>query len=137
MKEFIKKTLLLTVMIIFAAYLIPMVWGRNTSEGLFLLQLLFLSTLLCLVQLITKKWSFNYYLLELVVEYIMVLTIVFVVGIYFQWFQLSSYWMVLCYVTPVYILGYFLDIVKTRKDVEIINEEIKKRQERKKRQENT
>lgn len=130
MKEFIKKWLLLTVMMIYAAFIIPVLWnGRLSEESVFLLEILLLSVLLCLVQVFTHRWKLQWYLLELVVEYIGVLILVGAFGYAAGWFTPSSLWMVFCYVTPVYVIGYFLDLARTRRDLELINAKIRQRRE--------
>lgn len=131
MREFIKKCLLLTVLIIYAAYLIPVFWNHELGQGYFLLQLLFVSVLLCALQRLTSLWKCNWFLMEMFVEYLAVLVVVILLGLLFRWFGRDTIWFAFCYVTPVYIAGYFLGLSRVKRDVKEINEKILQRKKRK------
>ncbi len=129
-KKLIKKSLMLSALIILAVYTVSSIRFGNWSETLMLGELVLISGLLSISQLLLERFKSEYYLIEVLVEYIMVCLIVGLLGLGFQWFRLSYLWHVFLYVTPVYLIGYFLDLGRTKRDIDFINEKIKKRAER-------
>lgn len=127
MKEFLKKSLILTILILFAAYYIPAIWNENVWENSFVLQIFGVSLLICFIQLLLNRWKTNWYLLELLAEYTMVVIVVMLTGLFFRWFPIKELWIVFVYVTPVYIVGYFLGLARVKKEIDEINEEIRAR----------
>jgi hypothetical protein len=115
---------------IFAVYTVASIRFGQWSDTLFVGELFFVAILIFIVQMVTNFIKSNYYLLELLVEYLTVIIVVGVFGLLFDWFHFSYLWMVFVYVTPVYLVGYLLDMVRTRQDVAFINEKIKQRAER-------
>ncbi len=129
-KKTMKKILMLTALIDLAAYTISSAISGDWVSTTFLWELFFVSCLICVAQLICNRFKSNYYILEVLVEYLMVVMIVGGTGLLIGWFQISCLWNVFLYVTPVYIISYFMDLVRTRRDVDFINERIKQRAER-------
>lgn len=129
-KEYIKKSLTLSAIIIFVVYVVSSLLVGIWQETLFVLKLFLISGLICLVQMLGKTLKCDYYLLELLIEYVLVCIIVTTLGFAFGWFSLHNIWHVFLYVTPVYLIAYFLDMARSRRDVEFINEKIKERMER-------
>ncbi len=129
-KNFIKKILLLFSLMLLAIYTVQSLIQGLWTNTIFAWQLVILAGLICLAQLLTIQFKSNYYLVEVFVEYLMVCIIVGLEGLTFGWFQFYNLWQILLYVTPVYVIGYFLDLSRTKRDVDYINEKIKQRAER-------
>lgn len=129
-KKLIQKSLILAALIMLAAYTVPAIFYGGWKDTLFLYELLLVSGLICVAQLVTNLFKSNYLILEIALEYLMVILIVGIFGLLFGWYKLTYLWIVLVYVTPVYIIGYLLDLGRTRRDVEFINERIRQRAER-------
>jgi hypothetical protein len=130
MKNLIKKSLVLASLIILAAYTVSSIISKDWCNTAFTWQLFLLALILSSLQILTNLFKSDYYLLELFVEYIMVVLVVGSFGFLFKWFNFLHLWLVFVYVTPVYIAAYFLDIVRRKQDVDFINEKIKQRKER-------
>lgn len=132
-KTFIKKSMLLFTLIVLVVYTVQAILQGKWGDTLFLWQLVFVSGLISLAQLLLSKFKSNYYLLEVIIEYVMVCIIVSMAGLALGWFKLYYLWQIFLYITPVYIIGYFLDLCRAKRDVDYINEKIKQRMERGKR----
>lgn len=129
MKKIIKKSLALTAIIILTIYTVSSFRFGKWEDTQFLWELMFISVLLCLAQLLLDYFKSNYYLLELLAEYAMVCIIVAVSGLLLGWFNLFYIWHVLIYVTPIYVVVYLLDLGRTKRDVDFINKKIQERLE--------
>lgn len=129
-KNMMKKILMLATLINLAGFTISSIISGDWGSTTFLWELFFLSCFICVAQLICNRFKSNYYILEVLVEYLMVVMVVGGTGLLIGWFKISYLWYVFLYVTPVYMIGYFLDLVRTRREVDFINEKIKQRAER-------
>lgn len=129
-KNFIKRILVLAALVILTVYTVPSIMYGIRPETIFLWQLILVSGIISIAQLLLDRYKCDYYIIEVLVEYLMVCLIVSVTGLIFGWFEMYYLWKVLLYVTPIYVIGYFLDMVRTKRDVDFINEKIKVRMER-------
>ena len=59
------------------------------------------------------------------VKYITATGIVMLFGFIAGWFYKSNFWMAFIYVGIVLVLAYFVDVIKTKKDIEFINSRIR------------
>jgi len=69
----------------------------------------------------TSYIFYDNFLKELICKYILVESMVLVIGIFNGWFFETNWWMSFIYVTPVFILAYLLGIIQMRRDVQAIN----------------
>ena len=69
----------------------------------------------------TSYIFYDSFLKELICKYILVESMVLVIGIFSGWFIKTNWWMSFVYVTPVFILAYLLGITKMKRDVQAIN----------------
>lgn len=129
-KKFIKKILVLGALIILTVYTVSSIRYGIWSETIFLWQLILVSGIISVAQLLLDRYKCDYYIIEVLVEYLMVCLIVSVTGLIWGWFKMYYLWMVLLYVTPVYIIGFFLNMVRTKRDVDYINKKIEARMKR-------
>ena len=58
-------------------------------------------------------------------DYITATGIVMLFGFIAGWFYKSNFWMAFIYVGIVLVLAYFVDVIKTKKDIEFINTRIR------------
>ncbi len=122
MKGLIKKTLLLSSLIIMVVFLISWaLFGYEDEIGL-VMKLFGIAFLTNVVELIFINLHLENFLLEMVLENLIVTGIVLILGVWFGWFFEINWWMVFVYVTPVYVLAYILGITHIKKDVDWINE---------------
>lgn len=132
MKQFFNKIVIITFLIIIINSITHTIMnGENSGDLIFFVELIACVVLICICQFVSNKFKSRYYLLELLVEYVMVCVIVASCGLIFAWFNFDSLWRVFVYVTPVYIVTYFLGIARTKKEVDDINTLIRLRNERK------
>jgi len=130
MKEFIKKWLMIFGLAYFSATIIPAIVNSSWENAIFSIQLLFTLLVICLMQLFTEKIPLKAPLFKYLIDLAMTLAVVLFFGWIWEWYELSYVWIIFAMVIPVYVAGYFLDIIKVRKDIEIINQQIKRRQEK-------
>jgi len=129
MKDFIKKSLALTAIIILTIYTVSSIRFGNWQDTLFLWELCGVSVLLFLALLGLNYLKNGNYLAELLLEYIVVSIIVAITGLFMGWFEFWFLWHVPVYVTPIYVVVYLLDLNRTRRDVDFINQKVQERRE--------
>lgn len=129
MKDFIKKSLALTAIIILTIYTVSSIRFGNWKDTLFVWELSGISVLLYLVLYGLNYLKNGNYLVELLLEYVVVSVIVAIAGLLLGWFEFSFIWHVPVYVTPIYVVVYLLDLNRTRRDVDFINKKIQERRE--------
>lgn len=129
MKDFMKKSLALTAIMILTIYTVSSIRFGNWADTLFLWELFIISVLLYLVLFGLNYLKKGNFLAELLLEYIVVSVIVATAGLLLGWFEFWFLWHVPVYVTPIYIVVYLLDLNRTKRDVDFINQKIQERQE--------
>ncbi|MFT4145373.1 MAG: hypothetical protein QM644_13030 [Mobilitalea sp.] len=128
-KEILKKTLMLSAIITFLVFSISNLFFNAPKETMIIYQILLLSFSIILIQQLLKRNLFDIFLLNIVVEYIIVSVFVLLYGYFFQWFYKSNWWLVFLYVAIVYIPAYFLDVTIVKRDIEYINKQLVRRRE--------
>ena len=131
MKELIKKWILVFGLVSISATVIPAIVNRSWDALIFMLQLLFALLLFCLLQLLTGKLPLKALLYKYLVDLSMALLIVLFFGRIWKWYEPTYVWMMPAMIIPVFIVGYFLDLVKIKKDVNFINRQIALRHKKK------
>lgn len=130
MKNFIKQCLLIFSLIIIVAFLVPAIVS-NKWDDFFVILEFFLVTVIARLGLLLMNKYFNVNrFLEIGLELLMLLSLVFVFGWVFKWYTLEYIWMIPAMVIPAYVVGTILDIIKTKQDVAYINQQIQLRKER-------
>ena len=131
MKEFIKKWVLIFGLVSISATVIPAIVNRSWDASIFTFQLLFALLIICLLQLLTERLPLKAILYKYLIDLVMSLIIVLFFGWIWNWYEPSYAWMMPAMVVPVFIVGYFFDIVKVKKDVDFINQQIALRRNKK------
>jgi len=131
MKEFIKKWILVFGLVSISATVIPAIVNRSWGAFVFMLQLLLVLFIFCLLQALTGKLPLKALLYKYLVDLSMALIIVLLFGRIWKWYEPAYAWMMPAMIIPVFIVGYFLDLIKVKKDVDFINRQIVLRRERK------
>lgn len=134
-KNLMKKSLILSTLILLVTFTVTSIRYGSWTDTYFVWEITLTSVLVCLVQLLLDRFKSNYHIAEILLEYAVICAIAGTMGLLFGWFQPQNLWWVLIYVTPVYIIGYFLDLSRTKRDIDYINEKIKQRAERGKKNE--
>jgi hypothetical protein len=132
MKEFIKRWLLLFAMIVLSVYIIGSAASHEWGNTSFILELLIASLVIRLLQLLTAKIPVRVSALCYLIDLGVVLVTVLFFGWLWAWYTASVFSIIITLVTiiPVFVAAMILDIVIVRRDVDIINKQIKRRQEK-------
>lgn len=129
MKNFAKKWMMVFALIVLSAFIIPSIYSGHWSEYAWLvIQLLAISLIICLLYALTDKISLQIPLLKYLLELSIALIVVFLFRWIWKWD--TAIWIVFAMVVPVYVVAALLDVIQIKRDVEIINLHIKKRQQK-------
>lgn len=131
MKNFVKHWLVNFALIVICINSISFVLYQNWGDVSFIFELLFVTLLIRLMQMLTNKFATQYPILEYLLELLMVVAVVLACGWLFGWYRNGEIWFILGTIAVVYAAAYVLDLTRTRRDVAYINEQIKQRSQRK------
>ena len=115
---------------VFFATIIPAIINNEWKTAIFVIQLLFAVLIVCLLQLLTVKIPIKTIMFKYIIDVTMTLSVILLFGWFLKWYELSYVWQMFVMVIPALIIGYFLDTLKIKKDVEIINQKIKHRRDK-------
>ena len=124
MKKFIKNWLMNFALILISINIVSFALDRNWNHVSFVFELLFVTLMIRLIQILTNKFSSRYPILEYMLEFAMVTAIVFGFGWLFGWIG-KNWWHNLIVIIIVYAAAYVLDLTRTKRDISYINEQIK------------
>lgn len=127
MKNFFKRCAITYPWVVASSIIVPSFMNKSWDILAFCGQLLVSVVIIFLLQLLTNRFISKSFLLELAVEFTMVTVVVYVFGWIWKWYTLSSAWMMVVIILPVYILAYLVGITRTKKDIEYINGCLKRR----------
>ena len=127
MKKILRDTCILSALMILAVFAVSVIWSGVTDEIKLVFRLFGLGFLIAVLNRVIDEFCPFSILLSYVVKYFAVTCLVMLYGFIAGWFYRSNFWMAFIYVGAVLVMAYFLDILKTRKDIAFINEKIKER----------
>ncbi len=130
MKNFIKQCLLIFSLIIIMAFFVPALVSNKWDDFIVILEFLLVTVVARLGLLLINKYLNGHRYVEIGLELVMLLTVVFAFGWVFKWYTLEYIWIIPAMVIPAYLIGNVLDIIKMRQDVAYINQQIQFRKER-------
>jgi hypothetical protein len=125
MKRIIRDTCILSSLMIFCVFVISIRWVGMTDEIRLVLLLFGLSFVIATANYFLDEYTSLSIIAGYAVKYIVATCIVMLFGFIVGWFYKSNFWMAFIYVGIVLILAYFIDAVKTKRDIEFINSRIK------------
>jgi F0F1-type ATP synthase assembly protein I len=131
MKDFIKNSLIIFSVMVLIVFFVISIFRDQWDQFTILVQLLVTSIMIKLGQLITNRFTSAYHVVEIAVEMVMVLAVVLIMGWLFGWYDISCLWVMGILFIVIYFICYLLDITRTRKDVDFINNQIAIRKARK------
>lgn len=130
MKELIKKSLAVSAIIIATVFGFAWIfYGYMDVIGM-VFMIMLIAVIVVILQSCLHKIPFQYYLLNIVLEYISICAVVLVFGICCGWFSSQNWWSVPLYVGIVYVSSYFLELITIKKDLEFINNKLTLRNRR-------
>lgn len=121
MKKYIQKSLMLSAIIWIIVTLVSFLCFEYREEMKLNFLIVIVSFLGMGIHYFTAYIFYDSFLKELICKYILVESMVLVIGIFSGWFIETNWWMSFVYVTPVFGLAYLLGITQMRRDVQAIN----------------
>lgn len=126
-KKILKDTCILAALMILCVFAVSIIWVGMTAEIRLVILLFCLSFIISLVNYLIDEYTVLPILGCYAVKYISASLIVMLFGFIAGWFYKSNFWMAFIYVGIVLVLAYFIDAVRTKKDIEFINSRINKK----------
>ena len=127
MKKVFRDTCILFALAVLSVFVISIVWVGVTDEIKLVLELFGLSFIISLGNYFLDEYLSLPMIGSYVVKYIAATAAVMLFGFIAGWFYRSNFWMAFIYVGIVLVLAYFIDAFRIRRDIDIINTEIKKK----------
>lgn len=127
MKNIIKNSLIIFAVTVLTISLFDGILVREWSLFNFFIEILFVSTIISLSKKLTDRLQSPYYILDIAIEFSITLTIVMGFGYVLHWYKIENARPMFYMVLFAYIICFFLDVLKTKKNIELINEKLKER----------
>ena len=127
MKRILRDTCILSALMTLSVFVISIVWVGMTDEIKLVLELFILSFIISLGNYFLDEYTSLPMIGSYAVKYIAATGLVMLFGFIAGWFYRSNFWMAFIYVGIVIVLAYFIDAFKIRRDIDIINTEIRKK----------
>ena len=127
MKRILRDTCILAALMILCVFVISIIWVGLTAEILLVIHLFCLSFIISLGNYFIDEYTTLPILGSYAVKYVLASGIVMLFGFIAGWFYKSNFWMAFIYVGIVLVMAYFVDAVRTRRDIEFINSKIRGR----------
>jgi cation transport ATPase len=112
------------------AFFVPALVSNKWDDFIVILEFLLVTVVARLGLLLINKYLNGHRYVEIGLELVMLLTVVFAFGWVFKWYTLEYIWIIPAMVIPAYLIGNVLDIIKMRQDVAYINQQIQFRKKR-------
>lgn len=127
MKTFIKDWLVNFALIVLSVDGVFFIVNRSWENISFNVELLFVTLLIRLLLILTGKFTSRYPILEYLLEFGTVTTVVLGIGWLLGWYNIDHMWLIIVIIAIVYTTGYVLDLTNANRDIAYINEQIKQR----------
>lgn len=127
MKNIIKNSLIIFAVIVLTISLFDVILWKEWSLFNFFIKIAFVSIIICLAKSLTVRIHTSYYIIYITIDFLLTLTIVMVFGYIFNWYEIERIWLICSIVLFAYIICFFLGIIKTNKNIELINKKLKER----------
>ena len=125
MKRILRDTCILAALMILCVFTVSMIWVGMTDEIKLVICLFGLSFIISLANYFIDEYTVFPILTCYAGKYITASGIVLLFGFIAGWFYKSNFWMAFIYVGIVLVMAYFVDAVRTKRDIEFINSKIK------------
>ena len=110
---------------ILCVFVVSICWAGMMDEIKLVLYLFCLSFIISTANYVLDEITSLSILGSYVVKYVVATAIVMPFGFVVGWFYKSNFWMAFIYVGIVFVLGYFIDAIKIKRDIDYINTRIK------------
>ena len=126
MRKILKDTCILAALMILVVFTCSIIWSGVTAEISLVLSLFGLALIITVVNYLFDEFLTLSIAVNYIVKYFVFSGIVMLFGFIVGWFFPSNFWMAFIYVGVVLVLAYVIDAFKVQRDIEYINEHIKK-----------
>lgn len=126
MRKILQDTCILAALMILAVFTCSIIWSGITAEIGLVLLLFGLALIISVVNYLFDEFLNLSIIVSYVIKYFVFTGIVMLFGFIAGWFFPSNFWMAFIYVGIVLILAYAVDAFKVNRDIDYINEHIKK-----------
>ena len=126
-RKILKDTCLLAALMILAVFSLSIIWSGVTAEITLVLALFGLALVITGVNYLFDEFLTLSIIVSYIVKYFVFTGIVMLFGFIAGWFFPSNFWMAFIYVGIVLLMAFAIDAFKVNKDIDYINEQIKKR----------
>ena len=126
MRKILQDTCILAALMILAVFTCSIIWSGITAEIGLVLLLFVLALIITVVNYLFDEFLNLSIIVSYVIKYFVFTGIVMLFGFIAGWFFPSNFWMAFIYVGIVLILAYAVDAFKVNRDIDYINEHIKK-----------
>jgi hypothetical protein len=126
MRKILQDTCILAALMILAVFTCSIIWSGITAEIGLVLLLFGLALIITVVNYLFDEFLNLSIIVSYVIKYFVFTGIVMLFGFIAGWFFPSNFWMAFIYVGIVLILAYAVDAFKVNRDIDYINEHIKK-----------
>jgi hypothetical protein len=127
MRKILKDTCILAALMILVVFSCSIIWSGVTAEISLVLALFGLALTITVVNYLFDEFLSLSIAVNYIVKYFVFSGIVMLFGFIVGWFFPSNFWMAFIYVGAVLVLAYVIDAFRVQKDIDYINEHIKKR----------
>ena len=126
-RRILRDTCILAALMILVVFSCSIIWSGVTAEISLVLSLFGLALMITLVNYLFDEFLSLSIMLSYIVKYFVFSGIVMLFGFIAGWFFPSNFWMAFIYVGVVLVRAYVIDACKMRRDIDYINEHIKKK----------
>ena len=126
-RKILKDTCLLAALMILAVFSLSIIWSGITAEITLVLALFGLALVITGINYLFDEFLTLSIIVSYIVKYFVFTGIVMLFGFIVGWFFPSNFWMAFIYVGIVLLMAFAIDAFKVNKDIDYINEQIKKR----------
>lgn len=126
MRKILKDTCILAALMILVVFSCSIIWSGVTAEISLVLALFGLALMITVVNYLFDEFLSLSIVVNYIVKYFVFSGIVMLFGFIVGWFFPSNFWMAFIYVGVVLVLAYVIDAFRVQKDIDYINEHIKK-----------
>ena len=125
-RKILKDTCILAALMILAVFTLSIIWSGVSAEISLVLALFGLALIITVVNFLFDEFLTLSIGVSYIIKYFVFSGIVMLFGFIVGWFFPSNFWMAFIYVGIVLTLSFAIDAFKVKRDIEYINEHIRK-----------
>lgn len=126
MRKILQDTCILAALMILAVFTCSIIWSGITAEIGLVLLLFGLALIITVINFLFDEFLNLSIVASYIIKYFVFTGVVMLYGFIAGWFFPSNFWMAFIYVGIVLTLSFAIDAFKVKRDIEYINEHIRK-----------